>query len=381
MLNLETYDELPLFAKCLTLSDVFNVIDEWHLKNTKFDKIQQYLETTEEPKLLVHASDGVHPYHNRSYNKVLFYLREYFSKNSKAQLIYYSVNNYHSVFNGVKNIRYHWIPEYHGHYWPIYQNIDIIDNDISKKFLCLNKRASMPRWLTYKKFYTDNLLDQSIFSFLGEDQRWGKFESKSIVEHFEITIKKYYPQFAHLQAPKKMFCRVDDDQNLTSYLDNYQVVSRSCDYSTTILADPSWILDHNYYQQTFCSVINETSLDADKPNFSEKTFRAICHGHPFIIIGSRYSLKFLRELGLDTYDDIFDNSYDTIADPWYRLLAVFNTIDQISNKDITKLDKIKKDLHARRIKNRDVYHTLYNKLLLKTNNLLDELNEHLQSQV
>ena len=373
MLNLETYNELPLFEKCLTLSGVFNVIDEWHLKNTKFDKIQQYLETTKEPKLLVHASDGVHPYHNWLYNKVLFYLREYFSKNSKAQLIYYSVNNYHSVFNGVKNIRYHWIPEYHGHYWPIYQNIDIIDNDISKKFLCLNKRASMPRWLTYKKFYTDNLLDQSIFSFLGEDQRWGKFENKSTVEHFEITIKKYYPQFAHLQAPKKMFCRADNDQNLTNYLNNYQVGSRS--------VDPSWILDHNYYQQTFCSVISETSLDADKPNFSEKTFRAICHGHPFIIIGSRYSLKFLREFGLDTYDDIFDNSYDTIADPWARLTAVFKTIDQISNKDITELDKIKKDLHARRIKNRDVYHTLYNKLLLKTNNLLDELNEHLQSQV
>jgi hypothetical protein len=63
------------------------------------------------------------------------------------------------------------------------------------------------------------------------------------------------------------------------------------------------------------------------------------------------------------------------------MTAVFKTIDQISNKDITELDKIKKDLHARRIKNRDVYHTLYNKLLLKTNNLLDELNEYLQSQV
>jgi hypothetical protein len=373
MLNLQTYDELPLFAKCLTLSNVFNVIDEWHLKNTRFDEIQHYLETTKEPKLLVHASDCVHPYHAQVYNKVLFYLREYFLKNSKALLIYYSVNNYHSVFDGVKNIRYHWIPEYHGHYWPVYQNTDVVDNNISKKFLCLNKRASIPRWLTYKKFYTDKLLDQSIFSFLGEDQRWGEFESKSIIEHFEITIKKYYPRFAHLHTPEKMFCRVDDDQDLTNYLNNYRVASRA--------VDPSWILDHNYYQQTFCSVINETSLDADKPNFSEKTFRAICHGHPFIIIGSRYSLKFLRELGLDTYDDIFDNSYDTVADPWARLLAVFKTIDQINNKDITELDKIKKDLHARRIKNREAYQTLYNKLLLKNKILLEELDKHVQSSI
>jgi hypothetical protein len=381
MLNLETYNELPLFEKCLTLSGVFNVIDEWHLKNTRFDEIQQYLETTKEPKLLVHASDGVHPYHAQLYNKILLYLREYFIKNSKAQLIYYSVNNYHAVFNGVKNIEYHWIPEYHGHYWPIYQNLEIIDKDISKKFLCLNKRATIPRWLTYKKFYTDNLLDQSIFSFLGEDQRWGELENKSIVEHFEVTIKKYYPQFAHLQVPEKMFCQVDNDQNLTTYLNQNLFNNYPVDNSVVRPVDPSWMLDHNYYQQTFCSVINETSLDANKPNFSEKTFRAICYGHPFIIIGSQYSLKFLRELGLDTYDDIFDNSYDTVADPWHRLLAVFNTIDQVGNKDITELDKIKKELYARRITNLNAYQTLYNKLLLKTNNLLDELNEHLQSQV
>lgn len=373
MSNLQTYDELPLFLKCLSLSDVFNVIDEWYLKNTRFDEIQQYLETTKEPKLLVHASDCVHPYHGQLYNKVLFYLRDYFLKNSKALMIYYSVNNYHSLFEGIKNIKYHWIPEYHGHYWPIYQNIEIINKEISKKFLCLNKRASIPRWLTYKKFYTDGLLDQSIFSFLGENERWGKFESKSIVDHFEITVKKCYPQFAHLQTPDKMFYQVDNDQDLTTYVNNYHVKGRT--------VDPSWILDHNYYQQTFCSVINETSLDADKPNFSEKTFRAICHGHPFIIIGSQHSLKFLRELGLDTYDDIFDNSYDNIADPWHRLNSVFKTIDLISKKDITELDKIKKNLYARRIKNRKAYQTLYNNLLSKTNNLLEKLDEYVQSSI
>jgi hypothetical protein len=378
MLNLQTYNELPLFLKSLELHNSFKIIDEWRLKNTKFKEIQQYLETTKEPKLLVHASDCVHPYHNHLYNKVLFYLREYFLKNSKALLIYYSVNDYHSVFDGVENIEYHWIPEYHGHYWPIYQNTEIIDRDISKKFLCLNKRASIPRWLTYKKFYTDNLLDQSIFSFLGEDQRWGKLESKSTVEQFETAIKKYYPQFAHLQIPKKMFCQVDNDQDLITYL-NQELFNSYAGNSAVRPVDPTWILGHHYYQQTFCSVINETSLDADKPNFSEKTFRAICHGHPFIIIGSRYSLKFLRELGLDTYDDIFDNSYDTIADPWHRLSAVFKIIDQINKKDITELDKIKKDLYARRIKNQDVYQTIYNKLLLKTDNLLEELNKHVQS--
>lgn len=369
----QIYQELPLFDRCVKLYKIFKVVNEWEFKNKKFPKIQQYLETTESPKLLIHAADAVHPYHSDQYDKILNYLREYFLKNPKALLIYYSVNDYRSIFDGIPNVRHYWIPEYHANYWPIYNSVKIENSTITKKFLCLNKRASMSRWLTYKKFYTDNLLQHSIFSFLGEDQRWGTLKNHSLIDQFEAMIETHYIQFENLKRPVETFCSIDNDLNLDRYLNSKNPQLRT--------VDPSWILNHDYYDQTFCSVIAETSLDADKPNFSEKTFRAICHGHPFVIIGSQNSLQFLRDLGFDTYDDIFDNSYDTVATPWDRLAAVFKTIDLINKKDINELDQIKKELYPRRLKNRQVYQTMYDQLMLKNETLLQELNEYVQSSI
>ena len=174
-----------------------------------------------------------------------------------------------------------------------------------------------------------------------------------------------------MKTPPNTFCSVDNDQDLDRYLNTTDPQLRSL--------DPSWILNRDYYDQTFCSVITETSLDADKPNFSGKTFRAICHGHPFVMVGSQHSLKFLRDFGFDTYDDIFDNSYDDVADPWDRLCAVFKTIDLINKRDINELDNIKKELHPRRLKNRQGYQTMYDRLMLKNETLLKELNEHARS--
>lgn len=290
-------------------------------------------------------------------------------------MIYYSVNFY-ELFNGIENIDYHWIPEYHAYYWPIYKDITIDTQPISKKFLCLNKRVCISRWLLYKKFYTDNLLESSVFSFLGEDNRWGTLDNKLLISEIEQTIQSRHPEFAHLKTPTTTFYQIENDHNLEKYLteDRASKLKKP-------LVDSSWVLDHQFYQQTFCSIIGETSYRSDKPNFSEKTFRAICNGHPFILIGGQHSLQFLRNLGFDTYDDIFDNSYDTVKDPTQRLLAVFDAIDQISNKDMTQLDQIKQSLYHRRLKNIQTYSNLYDQLINKSNQLQETLKKYVQSKI
>ena len=50
---------------------------------------------------------------------------------------------------------------------------------------------------------------------------------------------------------------------------------------------------------------------------------------PFIIMGRPYLLKYLRDKGFDTFDDVFDNSYDEIENDWDRFQTIMKEIKRI----------------------------------------------------
>ena len=87
------------------------------------------------------------------------------------------------------------------------------------------------------------------------------------------------------------------------------------------------------FDSTYCSIILETHFDADGSGgafLTEKTFKCLKHGHPFIVVGPAGSLAALRSLGYRTFDHGIDNSYDSIKDNTLRYLAVRQTIAQIA---------------------------------------------------
>jgi hypothetical protein len=88
-------------------------------------------------------------------------------------------------------------------------------------------------------------------------------------------------------------------------------------------------LNPNWYKDTFASVVCETSVY--QPVFlSEKTFKPFAYGHPFITIGATGTLKQIKELGFVTYDNLFDESYDSIVDFDQRLDAVYQQVCSIA---------------------------------------------------
>jgi len=68
--------------------------------------------------------------------------------------------------------------------------------------------------------------------------------------------------------------------------------------------DPEWIKD------TYFSVIGESQMNHNNGIVSEKTFKMIYHGHPFILIGSQGVLSELKKLGYETFPELFDETYD-----------------------------------------------------------------------
>jgi hypothetical protein len=97
---------------------------------------------------------------------------------------------------------------------------------------------------------------------------------------------------------------------------------------------------HEHYESTACSIVLETHFDADGSNgafLTEKTFKCLKHGHPFVLFAPANSLQALRNMGYRTFDHAIDNTYDTVTDNTQRYLAVIATIRKLALVDPTTL--------------------------------------------
>ena len=92
-----------------------------------------------------------------------------------------------------------------------------------------------------------------------------------------------------------------------------------------------------HYNDSYCNIVLETHFDADQSGgtfLTEKTFKPIKHGQPFVIVGPPGSLARLRAAGYRTFDHAIDNTYDTIIDNTARWQAVLKTVQQIQQQDL-----------------------------------------------
>jgi hypothetical protein len=93
------------------------------------------------------------------------------------------------------------------------------------------------------------------------------------------------------------------------------------------------ILD-KVYLNSWVSIVTESSyFDYEHSVFiSEKTFKPIACMQPFIIVGSKHTLKYLRQLGYQTFDGFIDESYDDCDDNT-RFAAITNSLEKIKQID------------------------------------------------
>jgi hypothetical protein len=67
--------------------------------------------------------------------------------------------------------------------------------------------------------------------------------------------------------------------------------------------------------------VTETVATGRRYHLTEKTFKPIALGIPFVIVGTRGSLEYLRSYGFRTFDHIWDESYD-LADDDVRITRI-----------------------------------------------------------
>ena len=79
------------------------------------------------------------------------------------------------------------------------------------------------------------------------------------------------------------------------------------------------------YQDSFVEIVSESSFAPTSFIVTEKTAHTFYGCNFPIILGGVGIIAHLRELGLDMFDDVIDHSYDTIANPFDRIVSAIES--------------------------------------------------------
>ena len=93
-----------------------------------------------------------------------------------------------------------------------------------------------------------------------------------------------------------------------------------------------WLSLFDECQESLLYHVSETVFFGRKNHLTEKTFKPIAMGMPFVITGTQGSLAYLREYGFKTFGDVWDESYDDEKDDFKRLEKIANLLKELDSK-------------------------------------------------
>lgn len=113
--------------------------------------------------------------------------------------------------------------------------------------------------------------------------------------------------------------------------------------------DVNWANDISMedYKRTFLSIVTETLYDDDILFLSEKIWKPIYMGHPFMVLGNPHTLKYLKDLGFKTFDKWWDESYDNMLVLRDRANVIVNNIlkfKEYGDKELLEFREEMKDI-------------------------------------
>jgi hypothetical protein len=188
-------------------------------------------------------------------------------------------------------------------------------NPRERDFTVLSRVHKWWRATVMTDLYRNGLLDNSYWSYSTNIEA-EEIKTANPIETYTMNINYAMEQFLE-GAPYTCDQLTQDDHN------NHAMV----------------VAEH--YTNSYCNIVLET-LYGDDPGecmgafLTEKTFKAIKNGQPFIIVGRSGILNLLQQLGYRTFNHAIDPSYDIYNDNTERWRRILEQIVQVKKADKTK---------------------------------------------
>jgi hypothetical protein len=160
--------------------------------------------------------------------------------------------------------------------------------DKEKDFLFLNSRPREHRCIFRYYLYKNNLLDRSINSWVPGLQKpfLPAIEDYLKTNNFDLDAQEIY---------------------------NFGLEEKRLDVVQERLIAQGFQnrIPQEWLDKTVFSFITETRYEPHLLFLTEKTYKVMLYGQPFMIYGNNGTLKYLRKNGYETFSEMFDESYDT----------------------------------------------------------------------
>lgn len=189
-----------------------------------------------------------------------------------------------------------------------------------KKFIMLNARPRAHRlYLTYL-LNMRGVINDGFCSFPSEESYRDEFDFEEVfskVEYFDFDIDNNWKA----DLKRKLPLEVDK----VNYSDSFSI-------NDTIFYD--------IYNQIDFAVVTESLPDSGHGSvfITEKTFKPIANKKPFVILGDKHTLKYLKNLGYRTFDFLIDETYDTL-DYKERIVALADEIKRLCSINFQRYEK------------------------------------------
>jgi len=225
------------------------------------------------------------------------------------------------------NFSYHPVSSFQAN-WQKYTNIiDYTPISNAKLFLCYNRATRKHRTLLVCELQRHLLLNKGIISY------------HSSSNSTRLLVQQY---------------NREDLYNAAGIIDN--LLPMYLEYDLSVI-NPAFSLTEDHHRHTFLSLVTETITEDEVVSsfnsmqikfsplfFSEKTWKPISIGQPFIIIASKGHLKHLRNIGYRTFDHWWSEEYDNVDEINTKLDLILQELTKLSKLTDTELINLRKEM-------------------------------------
>jgi len=183
-------------------------------------------------------------------------------------------------------------------------------------FLNYNRVTKKHRVITTAYLIREKLLDRGLVSYYGNNTK----NTLALLESFGRQ-----DLYAEGQA-----------------IDN--MIPRLIDMDLSRFSNPARNVNKDHYTSTFVSLVSETHTDTDLLFFSEKIWKTISMGHPFMLIGSPGMLASLQAQGYKTFGRWWSEDYDNETDVDSRIRSVVAELKRLSKLSLNELQQIRMEM-------------------------------------
>ncbi len=213
----------------------------------------------------------------------------------------------------------------------------------------------LPFWAVWMSLPYGRLMPMPNHEFSNKPKKYkfsclnGTFWNHRILTYLSLINKSYFKEMVFTFG-NRQYCQDNLNEIVLTEEEKqeFDSLNHNIKFLDNELTDIDLSVNHPAYQETYVNLVTETTIKHSTPMLSEKTFKPIITGQLFILIASPGAVQFLRDLGIDTFDDIIDHHYDTVVDPRTRIKLALTQLDQLDRLD---LKSIYNQIKPRLIKN------------------------------